>query len=301
MGRYNQTKAKHTVRQSTVRARKPSGINALTVLVLMVLSACGGFYLAKFSEQYELAPEAFNWLPFVNKDISQADPTTLTSTAEKTDTASPVMGEPLEQITPPEADVVLPMLDKSDIWLRQALLGLSPGLAQWLDKEQLIRVYLTIANDTSQGLRIGKHLRFLKPDQAFAVAEDEHGWFIAGESYRRYDTWVAALNALDVHASLALYKKVRPLLQQAFVEFGYPDDAKLETMLAKSAAEILASPVIERRIAVEKRLGFYRFADPSLEAANPLHKQMLRMGSENTRIIQNKIRQLVDGLNGMGE
>ncbi|GAB6139683.1 DUF3014 domain-containing protein [Methylosoma difficile] len=294
MGRYDQSRSKQPVRQTTPRERKRSGVHILTVLVLMMLSAAGGFYFAKFSEHYELAPEARNWLSFLqNPAASQTEE----SEGETATTALPVGdGEQLEKITPPEEDVILPVLEKSDIWLRQALLGLSPGLAQWLDKDQLLMAYLTIANDTSQGLRTDKHVRFLKPDQAFAVAEDGQGPFIAGESYHRYDTWVAAINALDIQATLKLYKKVRPLLQQGFAEFGYPEGTKLEAIFNKAAAEILAAPVIERRVSVIKKNGYYRYADPNLEAANPLHKQMLRMGPENTRIIKNKLRQLADGL-----
>jgi hypothetical protein len=40
----------------------------------------------------------------------------------------------------------------------------------------------------------------------------------------------------------------------------------------------------------------YKYADSELENASPVHKQMLRMGPENTRIIQQKVRLLLEGL-----
>jgi hypothetical protein len=58
----------------------------------------------------------------------------------------------------------------------------------------------------------------------------------------------------------------------------------------------LAAPVIEGRIALVRPTVNYKFADQKLEALSPVRKQMIRMGPENTRIIQNKVRMLVEEL-----
>ena len=121
--------------------------------------------------------------------------------------------------------------------------GISPALAEWLNTDQLIRKYVVIANDFSQGLRLEKHLRFLELDQPFAVDQDNEKLFIATKSYQRYDRLAAAINALDVQATLAVYKKFRPLLLQVFKEFSYPDEYSLEDIFTKAAAVILAAPV----------------------------------------------------------
>lgn len=291
MSRYNQTSAKRTAHPNTSRERKRQGIRPVTVMVLMVLSACGGFYLAKFAEKYELAPEAYQWLSNILPTHSS-----LNGNSPQAETPLPDSGSAILPINPPDEVVVLPVLDKSDTWIRQSLISLSPGLAKWLNKEQLIRTYLTIAVDASQNTRLNKHVHFLKPDQAFAVAEDSQGLFIAEESYRRYTPLSAAINALNVADSLIVYKKIRPLLQQAFAEFNPPKTVSLEAMLIQSAEQIMAVPTTDKRVYLEKRTGYYRLADPKLEAASPLYKQMLRMGSENTQIIQNKLRSLIDAL-----
>jgi hypothetical protein len=100
---------------------------------------------------------------------------------------------------------------------------------------------------------------------------------------------------------LAVYKKFRPLLLQVFAEFSYPAEHQLEDILVKAAAEILAAPVIEEPIALVRPSVRYKFADKKLEALSPVSKQMIRMGPENTRIIQNKVRLLVEELASMKE
>ncbi|MDP3589705.1 MAG: DUF3014 domain-containing protein, partial [Methylobacter sp.] len=158
-----------------------------------------------------------------------------------------------------------------------------------------------IVNDFSQGLRLEKHLRFLKRDQPFAVDQDNGDLFIATKSYQRYDRLAAAINALEVPAALAVYKKFRPLLLLVFKEFSYPNEYSLEDILTKAAAVVIAAPAMDGKIALVKHPVNYRFADQQLEASNPIHKQMLRMGPENTRIIQNKLRLLVEGLVNLKE
>jgi hypothetical protein len=82
---------------------------------------------------------------------------------------------------------------------------------------------------------------------------------------------------------------------QVFAEFSYPKDFTLETIIKKAAGEIIATPVVEGQISLIRPSVLYKFADPKLEALNAVQKQMIRMGPENTKIIQNKCREfLVD-------
>lgn len=191
---------------------------------------------------------------------------------------------------------VLPDLEHSDGLLRQEIEAISPEFSEWLNADQLIRKYVVMANDFSQELRLEKHLRFLKLEQPFTVDLNNETSFIAMKSYRRYDRLAAAINGMDVQATLTVYKKFRPLLLQVFSEFSYPVEYRLDDILIKAAAVIVAAPAMDGQIAVVKQAVNYQFADPQLEALSPIHKQMLRMGPENTRIIQHKLRSLVEAL-----
>ncbi|MGR8929700.1 MAG: DUF3014 domain-containing protein, partial [Gammaproteobacteria bacterium] len=192
--------------------------------------------------------------------------------------------------------VELPELPSSDQAFREAMLGMSPQLAPWLKSAELIKKFTNIANDFSQGLWLEKHMRFLKQAQPFSVEKTEGGLVISDKSYQRYAALAHAVDSMDVGAVLAVYRKFRPLMLEVFDGFGYPPDRPLEDLFLKSAAQVLAAPVIEEPIFVVRPSVYYKYADQKLEGLSPVAKQMLRMGPKNTRMIQNKVRQLVQEL-----
>lgn len=196
----------------------------------------------------------------------------------------------------PEIIETLPTLGESDPAFRQALLAVSPQLTPWLPASAVLKSYLRIVNDFSQGLRLEKHMHFLKPAQPFAVQQTADGLVISEEAYRRYDSLAAAINAIDVNMAVRLYRRYEPLLAEVYDEFGYPTDRPLQDIFLKAAAQILAAPLIEQPIALTRPSVFYKYKDESLEGLSPVAKQMLRMGPGNTRIIQSKVRALVQGL-----
>lgn len=262
-------------------------------IILIALTGGGWFYFKQLHSDAATEPETRTLaLPSRAKEIEAADSLSIGNAIDGVTRTDDTIVE-LHQDAPL---FVLPDIDHSDALLREEIAGISPALAGWLNTDQLVRKYVGIANDFSQGLRLEKNLRFLKPDQPFAVDQDNEKLFMTVKSYQRYDGLAAAINALDVKATLAVYKKFRPLLVQAFKEFSYPDEYSLEDILTKAAAVMLAAPVSDERIALEQRSAHYEFADQQLEALNPIHKQMLRMGPDNTRIIQNKLRLFVEGL-----
>ena len=151
-----------------------------------------------------------------------------------------------------------------------------------------------------QSSRVFKHLSFLRFDAPFTVEQGENGLQIAPKSYRRYDPLAQAINAINTRSAVTLYKTFRPLMLQVFAEFSYPKDISLESIVKKAGSEILAAPVIDGQVAVVRPSMFYKFADPSLEALNPVQKQIIRMGPYNAKIIQNKCREFLVELGKAG-
>ncbi|MGY6276023.1 DUF3014 domain-containing protein [Methylomonas sp. MgM2] len=280
MGRYDQFEPK-----------KPSG--ALIGLILLVLAAGFAWYYFSKPVPSETAPErrelALPSLP------SEMPATQALSEQTVENPSDPNSTDPNVQAVPEQA-VELPELAKSDSTFREAVLAISPGLAPWLKTKQIIRRYVTIANDFSQGLWLEKHMRFLKHAQPFSVDKTDQGVFIAKESYHRYDALASAIDAIDAKKAMAVYQRYKPLLQEVYDGFGYPPERPLEDIFLKSASQILAAPVIEQPIAVVRPSVYYKFANDKLEKLSPVSKQMLRMGPNNTRVIQDKVRQLVQEL-----
>ena len=276
MGRYDEAEAKRT-----------SGVAIAIILALLL----GGGLLYLNRSERQTRPEIKELkLPQRPDELTMADESVPDDViADQVLPDSSVLTEPegAEQPNP------LPALSSSDQAFREAMRGVSASLAPWLKADHLIRRYTTIANDFSQGLVLEKHMRFLKQSQPFSVKKTEEGLFIAEESYRRYDKLAKAIDAVDVKAAAAVFRHFMPLFQEVFDDFAYPPDRPMDDIFLKSAAQILAAPVIERPIAGVRPSVFYKFADDKLEGLSPVSKQMLRMGPKNTRIIQNKIRQLV--------
>ncbi len=268
-------------------------------IILIALAGIGWFYFEYLQSNAVTGPETrILALPSDSREAREIDPLSISELIDGEVATEAVPGAGADTIVELHQDTsfVLPDLEHSDALLREEMTGISPELAGWLNTDQLIRKYVVIANDFSQGLRLEKNLRFLEPDQPFSVDQDNENLFIATKSYQRYDRLAAAINALDVQAALAVYKKFRPLLVQVFRGFSYPDEYGLEDIFTKAAAVVLAAPVRDGQIALERHAIHYKFSDQQLEALNPVHKQMLRMGPDNTRVIQNKLRLFVEGL-----
>jgi hypothetical protein len=276
---------------------KKNSAGIISIAVVLIALVGGWLYFQHLQSEAVTEPETrMLTLPSNSRETKTVDPLLISNKAPTTEAVTDTIVE-----LPQDTSFILPDLDHSDALLREEIVGISSAFANWLKADQLIRKYVVIANDFSQGLRLEKNLRFLQLDQPFAVDQDNESLFIATKSYQRYDRLAAAIDALDVQATLSVYKKFRPLLVQVFKEFSYPEEYGLEDILTKAAAIILASPVRDGQIAVERHAVHYRFADQQLEALNPIHKQMLRMGPDNTRIIQNKVRLLVEGVVNLKE
>jgi hypothetical protein len=289
MGRYDQT-----------RNKKPAGVTFFIVIILFILAGGGWFYFNNLKQEDGAVTETKELkLPPASKVMSTNESVSESTSIDETipDT------EAVNAVAPalPDLPFVLPDLPSSDGAFRETMTLVSPGLAPWLSTDQLIGKYVFIANDFSQGIRLEKHMRFLKQAQPFTVEETDNGLFMSKQSYQRYDKLAAAIDAMDVRSTLAVYKKFRPLMLQVFAGFSYPADHTLEDIFEKTAAEILAAPVIEEPVALVRTSVLYKFADKKLEVLSPVSKQMIRMGPENTRIIQNKIRLLVQELANMKE
>ncbi|MEQ1485541.1 DUF3014 domain-containing protein [Methyloglobulus sp.] len=200
----------------------------------------------------------------------------------------------LDSIDQPVLQSGQPDLLSSDGYVRQEIVNISPGLSEWFSADQLLRRYVVIANDFAQGSRISKHMSILRFNEPFVVEQQgENGLYISPKSFTRYNKLAQTVQAINTKAAVAVYQKFRPLMLQVFAEFSYPKDFTLETIIKKAAGEIIAAPVIEGQISLIRPSVLYKFADPKLEALNDVQKQMIRMGPENTKIIQNKCREFL--------
>jgi hypothetical protein len=306
MGRYDRNKSKKSGRyrdilvvdRQSVRTRN-KGVNGFVVIVLIVAAATAGFFCAKLSE--EIVGKDGQIMPFLTK---KKVPNQVTDSDKSPRLQSHEVAKPshdndiFQQLTQQRDLVILPELDSSDEQIREVIASTAPMLSQWLSADHLIRKYMIIVNDLAQGMTIAKHLNFLKLDQPFEVEQNGEGLFLSAKSYQRYSVLAKSIYSIDIPAMVTVYQRFRPLLLQVFAEFSYPDGHNLDDIFIKAATEVLMAPVVEQPIPLVKTQLLYQFLDPKLEALSPVHKQMLRMGAENTRLIQNKMLMLIEAMGG---
>ncbi|TVP47543.1 MAG: DUF3014 domain-containing protein [Gemmatimonadales bacterium] len=201
--------------------------------------------------------------------------------------------EPEAEPPPPSGDpppLDLPELETSDEFIRRLVSGLSahPRLAAWLATDALIQRFVGTVVDLAGGFHPAEHVPFLRPESPFSVRESGGRTVIAEASYARYDLHAAVIQSLDTDGSVRLFRQLRPLIDEAWAERGLPgtfDDA-----LELAIDNLLAVRVPTDPPEVVEVEGVWMFADPELESRRGAAKALLRMGPDNARRIQEKLR-----------
>ena len=191
----------------------------------------------------------------------------------------------------------LPPLDASDEAVAKVVSALSshPRLLTWLANPRLLRTFAVMIENVATNGNPAQHLRFLAPEEDFAIRNDGGAVRAAKANARRYDLATAVFNSFDPEGAAAAYEHLKPLIEDAFAELGYPRQA-FEPSLEQAFANILAVEVPTNDPELEKDITTYRYADPRLESLSPLSKQLLRMGPSNARRVQAQVRRLADAL-----
>lgn len=253
------------------RRRDPSGPPlaplALAVVVAILVGVAAWFLLLRPGE----------------RDPSDWAPTPFDTAAAPSD-----VDPALDRSQVPPLDI--PELDASDEFVRRLVSGLSthPRLAAWLVTDDLVHRFVGLVVDLAGGFHPAEHAPFLRPDEPFTVEERGGQTVIAEASYRRYDLLAAVVQSLDTEGTVRLFRQLRPLVDEAYAERGLPgtfDDALELAFRNTLAVEI---PAGHPEVRAEE--GHYVFRDAELEARRGAAKALLRMGPDNGRRVQEKLR-----------
>jgi hypothetical protein len=211
----------------------------------------------------------------------------------------PQVSVPVEE--PPEEveetfDVIEVELDKSDELIRQLAAGFSshPSFARWLLTKDIIRKFVAAVDNIAEGQSPSPHIHFFEPRESFRISEKEGVLTVDARSYQRYNVVGAVFDSLDTAGSSRLYRQLKPSIQEAYSELGYPEK-NFDRTFASAISVLLKVPVV-KNIALERKVVTYMMVDPKLEKLNPAQKHLLRMGPENVRRIKNKLREIAEAL-----
>jgi hypothetical protein len=202
---------------------------------------------------------------------------------------SPVERLPAE----PGENIPLPPLDQTDPLVRQLVGRLSshPDVAAWLATDQLIRNFAQVTATIAGGGTPARHLGKLPRPAPFRPARESNRLYLDAADYHRYDGYADAVAGLDASGTARVYATLKPRIQDAYRELGYPA-GDFDQVLEKAIVELLSTPIVDGPVRLERGTRTYTFADPRLEALSPAQRQFLRMGPRNQRLVAAKLREI---------
>jgi len=136
----------------------------------------------------------------------------------------------------------------------------------------------------------------------FMVDEEVGAARIAAANAARYEAFVGFATALDAQRAVDLYRRLYPLLQQAYRDLGFGDrylndrvieviDLLLATPETKQAPEVVLTDV-KGPFPSTQPWTRYEFADPQWQSLTAGQKMLLRMGADNRLRLKAKLREI---------
>jgi hypothetical protein len=191
----------------------------------------------------------------------------------------------------PEGFGPVPPLDASDDFVRALIRQLSqkPEWAAWLASGNLIRSFVVSVDKIAVGSSPAQELKRAAPPGKFQTLGSGRTLRIDPASYDRYNALANVVDAIDPEGAARAYRRLRPLMQQAFDELGYVN-LPFDDRLARALGRLVDVPVQEGDVMLKATSVTFQYADPELEELSPAQKHMLRMGPHNMRLVQTKLR-----------
>jgi hypothetical protein len=192
----------------------------------------------------------------------------------------------------------LPMLGQMDTFLRALLGSLSahPDYARWLATDNLIRQMANAIDRLSRGLSPATEVAVLRPPDDFDVTR-RGPVAISPASFRRYDGLAGIVESLDAKAVVEAYRTIHPRLDEAYRAMGRTEGG-VDQAIDVALQTLIDTPVpVEPVRVISGKGATYVFADSQYEQLQPAQKQLLRMGPDNVRRIQTRLREIQALLN----
>jgi hypothetical protein len=217
--------------------------------------------------------------------------------------AEPVVAAlPVEVVEPepvneePDSPVVqLPSLNDSDGFVFEGLRAFQNGVAviRLLASDQLVRKFVVLMDNISRGEYPQTGLPYRGMGQEMPVQNiDENLFVMDASAHARFDQIIDTFVALDTDQAVSLYRVLSPLFQQAYAEIGFRN-VNFDDTLRSAVNVILRTAYVEGPYQLVKPSVMFLYADASIENLQNVHKQLVRIGPENTEKVKTKLREFV--------
>jgi len=216
--------------------------------------------------------------------------------------ASDIATEQVEEdITDIEPEIVLPTLDESDTWFSTKLPTLTwrKELLKLVVTEDMIRRFVVFTDNFSQGTLAYEHTPLITPNAKFTAVEEQTTNGIKFQwdesSARRFSNYVDLLRSMDSEMLVQWYVELKPLIDQAYGELGYPEQDFTE-VLHNAITKVLDMEIPKTQPELERPSVMYKYKDESLESLDDAEKLLLRLGKENLLVIKSVMLEINEKL-----
>lgn len=208
----------------------------------------------------------------------------------------PTPPPPAEPEQPAAPEIVEPPanIDQSDPVVLEAVQDFAPRLVAWLTPEQQIRKWVLAVDNLAAGNVVGQHQPLAFNPGKFQVDNKDGRMVMSEANYSRAEALIDTVVEIPPEQLVRYYKAWLPTLNKAYGELGR--DNQFDERLHAAIDQILAVEPLEQPPELEQPSVFYTYADETLENADDLTKLMWRLGPENTRRIQDYLREFKQSL-----
>jgi hypothetical protein len=285
--------------------KKPSRL-----IVSLIVVAVGAGVLALWSQSRRVDTVQEIAAPPPIPPLASVEPTAPDSAdaAKPLEPAEPVIKFPLEAteaaMPTPVPDKALPTLAESDPLVDKELQGLfqRKDFVTWVIPGSFVRHVVATVDNLGRA-QAPKAVWPVHPTPGrFTTTPSANGEAISTDNSTRYSPFVSFVESVDSRKAVAVYVRLYPLFQQAYVELGFPKRYFNDRLVA-IIDQLLATPKPTGALAVSllevkgpipslQPWVRYEFTDPELKSLSSGQKIMLRMGPQNQRRLDVKLTDL---------
>ncbi len=275
-----------------IQKQTPWGIIAIIVVIILAIVVW----------QYMGKDEA----PLVIEPVVEITPVAVETEEE------PIIEEVVAQIEviepAPQIEVEpvkpLPTLNESDSWVQEKLPSLTwrKELLKLVVNDDMIRRFVVFTDNFSKGVIAYEHSPFVKPVASFSAKEfrdtenkGQAAWQWDESATRRFSLYVDLLRSIDTDTLMVWYIEVKPLIDEAYQELGYPDANFTET-LQDAIIRVLDTQIPKSALSLTRPSVMYKFSDEELEGRDDADKLLLRLGRENLLVIKSILLEINEKL-----
>lgn len=279
--------------QNTEQKQTPWAV--IAVIIAAIITFVVYYYVIGVEEKNDTTPPVTIEEPAPEPEI-EVIPEPL-----ELDVIEPEIEPEIEEVVELEPEIILPSLDESDSWFSDKLSNLTwrKELLKLIITDDMIRRFVVFTDNFSQGTLAYEHAPIIAPNTKFSATEEKSPqglkWHWDESNTRRFSLYVDLLRSMDSEMLVQWYVELKPLIDQAYQELGYPDD-EFGDVLQEAITKVLDMEIPKTLPELDRPSVMYKYKDESLESLDDAEKLLLRLGKENLLVIKSVMLEINEKL-----